>query len=449
MSFRKSHRGIAVGMLSAIGLSLCSCGGSNDAAVQPAEITAISQPAVGSVANSAPNTSSVGTRAAPQPRAVLVKVASTQGVAQLARDNAALILESDPEDGWYRLRVPDPFTPEQFALAISRDPRVASVEIDQPLTPPETGGERMYGDPIHLAFDRTATTITSFLAIVPGDGINETAYQQVDLLNTLSITRGAGVTVAVLDTGVMASHPNLKNNLVPGYNVLNPKALPSDVADGVVNASWGHGTMVAGVIARLAPGAKIMPIRVLDGDGQGSVLAIAKGVRYAVEHGARVLNLSLGGSRQNGVLMQVIQSANQAGVVVVAAAGNYGTNTPRYPAGYPNVIGVAAAAADDTIAPFSTYGSDVALVAPGVGIRSTYVNGGYATWSGTSFSAPFVSATAALILSAQPSLPGSIVTQRLLTTGRSLDGRNPAYVGKIGHGMLDIARATGINNTGP
>ena len=423
MSVRKCYftTGSAL-VLSFALLVTCSCGGE-------ATSSASSLPAI--VTRGAAYTSD----------SVLVQLVTGQDITKIAQDNGTTILESDADDDWYRLQVPTDQKVDQFVKKLSKDSRVAAVETDQPVTIPEAGGGSVDGNPIHLAFDRTITLSVNYLSILSGDAINENAYQQVHLADTLSITKGAGVTIAVLDTGIMASHPNLVNNLVPGYNVLNTNVLPDDIADGTANAAWGHGTMVAGVIARLAPQAKIMPIRVLDADGKGSVLAVAKGIKYAVAHGARVLNLSLGGIRQNGALAQAIKKANKAGVIVVAAAGNDGTNIPQYPAGLPNVIGVAAADANDQKAPFSTYGSDVSLVAPGVGIRSTYINGGYATWSGSSFAAPFVSAAAALTLSAQPSLSGSAVTQRLLSTGRTLDVQNPTYVGQLGHGMLDIGKA--------
>lgn len=434
-------------LLASVALSITSCGGSTAPTDSDTTRTSRAQKLSASLTASVSSTK-------PEFRSVLVQLNSGQDIARTTRDCGSALLESDPESGWYRLQIPAILSEDQFLARLSKDPRIAKVELDQPLTIPESGSENagggsLDGNPIHMAFDRTIATNTYYLSIRAGDYINEGAYRQVNLGDALSTTKGSGVTVAVLDTGVVASHPNLVRNLVPGYNALDAKLPPEDVADGVGNAAWGHGTMVAGVIARLAPEAKIMPIRVLDADGNGSVLAVAKGIRYAVQHGARVVNLSLGGTREFGVLTQVLRAATDAGVVVVAAAGNDGTDIPQYPAGFTGVIGVAAADPDDRKASFSTYGSDVALVAPGVGVRSTYGNGGYATWSGTSFAAPFVSATAALALSAQPSLTGGMVRQKLLDTARSIDAQNPTYVGQLGRGMLDIQRAVSAAPSNP
>lgn len=438
-------------MLSAVALSVSSCGGGAglSSTQTPVSQSGVSRsPSINISANSVAS-SIVASVPKPIVRSVLVQLVPGHAIEKVASDNISTLVESDAEDRWYRLSIPGLQSEDQFIQKLSKDPRIVAVEKYQPLTIPEAGGGSVDGNPIHLAFDRTLSTTTRYLSITSGDAINEAVYRQTNLADALSVTKGAGITVAVLDTGVMATHPNLADNLVPGYNALDSKLSTDDVADGTINTAWGHGTMVAGVIARLAPEAKIMPVRVLDADGNGSVLAVAKGIRYAMQNGARVINLSLGGTRKYGVLTQVLRIATDAGVVVVAASGNDGTSIPQYPAGITNVIGVAAADAIDQKAVFSTYGSDVSLVAPGVGIRSTYVNGGYATWSGTSFAAPFVSAAAALTLSAQPSLTGDAVRQRLLLTGRSIDAQNPAYVGQLGHGMLDIARSVRVDPTNP
>src|SRR5205823_4808057 len=140
-----------------------------------------------------------------------------------------------------------------------------------------------WGKQRHFAFDKGPD---------PGLYINQQAYQQVDLGNAQSVATGAGVVVAVLDTGATFTHPALSAHYILGYNAINPGTEPADVPDGLFNAAVGHGTMVAGILARIAPGAQIMPIRVLDADGMGTMLNVARGVHWAVTHGAKVINMS-------------------------------------------------------------------------------------------------------------------------------------------------------------
>jgi len=369
---------------------------------------------------------------------VLIQAPSPTVATAIARQYGVSILDSDATSGAYLLTVPAGQTPDGFSLALSHDLRLTDAEPDVPLKTPEAGGVTD-GQAIHLAFDGSDAVDPWYDWIAVSDLMNRDAYYQVDLRNSLDRTRGNGVTIAVLDTGVLSSHPNLACHLIPGYNVITPTAPPDDAPDGATNAAWGHGTMVTGIVARLAPGARLMPVRVLNGDGTGSILNIVRGIEYAITHGAQVLNLSLGSPKKSGVLQQALRKAISAGVVVVAAAGNEGEAAPHYPAAFPGVIGVASLDARDSKADFSNFGDNVSLAAPGIGIRSTYINGGYASWSGTSFSAPFVTAAVALTISAQPGLVGNAITTRLLNNARPIDLQNLAYPNLLGHGALDIA----------
>ena len=228
------------------------------------------------------------------------------------------------------------------------------------------------------------------------------------------------------------------------FHHVTPTAAPDDSADGSQNQARGHGTMVAGVIAQLAPDAKIMPVRVLNADGTGTVFDVVRGLRWAVSHGASVVNLSFGTPTPSRTLQNAIQDARKAGVVVVASAGNAGKEQRDYPAGFSDAIAVAAVDSTDQKSSFSNYGSHVALSAPGTAIRSTYIGGGFATWSGTSFAAPFVSGAAALIRAANPSLPADKVGDMLTKSARSVDSVNPSYTGRIGKGVLNIPAALAV-----
>lgn len=213
--------------------------------------------------------------------------------------------------------------------------------------------------------------------------------------------RGAGATIAVIDTGVQSNHPDLVGKVINGYDFVDDDWVPQD--------GNGHGTFVAGIaaaqtnngigIAAVAPQANILAIRVLNNSGSGTLNDIADGIRFAVDNGAEVINLSLGGTYGSTTLQQAVDYAWSRGAVIVAAAGNSGNTQPHYPAYYPNVISVASTDRNDNISYFSTRGAWVDIAAPGSDIYSTYINNTYHSLSGTSMAAPHVSGVAAILAS--------------------------------------------------
>ncbi|GAA2527790.1 S8 family serine peptidase [Pilimelia columellifera] len=257
--------------------------------------------------------------------------------------------------------------------------------------------------------------------------------------------------IAVIDTGVDGSHPDLAGRLVPGFNAVTPGGSTTDTAfDPETAPHGGHGTMVAGVaaartnngvgIAGAAHTGRIMPVKVFGPDGSAADLDIIEGIDWATAHGAKVINLSLGGPEDSPLLREALQRAVAAGVVVVAAAGNTGENTPQYPAAYPEAIAVGATDDAGALADFSTSGDWVDLVAPGFNIWSADAgSGSYVSDSGTSFSAPLVAGAVALARSAHRTLTPAEVAARLARTARDAGpaGRDPYY----GAGVLDAYRA--------
>ncbi|HEY5015074.1 MAG TPA: S8 family serine peptidase [Acidimicrobiia bacterium] len=249
-------------------------------------------------------------------------------------------------------------------------------------------------------------------------------------------TKGAGVTVAVVDSGVTASHEDLTGSVLSGTDYVSPGG------NGWNDQFW-HGTFVAGLIAAhlgngrgiagAAPSVRILPVRVLDGGGSGSSSNVAAGIIYSADHGARVINVSLGGTAADPGVHLAVQYAVSKGAVVVAAAGNAGeSGSPRvYPAAFPEVIAVGAIDSHDQHAAFSNVGDYVDVVAPGVGVMSTYnaTTHSYAVGEGTSFSAPYVSAEVALILATNPKLDPPSVRHVVEITARDLGapGRDNTY----------------------
>jgi subtilisin family serine protease len=226
-----------------------------------------------------------------------------------------------------------------------------------------------------------------------------------------SLTQGQGTTVAVLDTGVDLNHPLLEGKLVPGYDFVDGDAIPDEVADGIdddsdgrVDEAVGHGTHIAGVIALVAPDAKIMPVRIFNSDGLGTYFDGIQGIVYAVDHGAQVINLSGSGGDDADILRAAVDYAWDHGVLVVAAGG---VNTLGYPALYEHAISVGASDQEDYAAEFAVFQEGLPTVyAPGISIFSAYTDGNdypdkyaCAWWSGNSMATPFVAGEAALLLS--------------------------------------------------
>ncbi|MFA6029699.1 MAG: S8 family peptidase [Elusimicrobiota bacterium] len=208
------------------------------------------------------------------------------------------------------------------------------------------------------------------------------------------LTRGAGVKVAVIDTGIDPTHPDLR--VLGGYSSITHD---EKFADG-----HGHGTHVAGTIAALddgkgvvgvAPEVALYGVQVLGADGSGSFATVIEGIQWAVEHKMDVANMSLGASEGTPALEEAVKAAAEAGLTIVAAAGNSGGEV-GYPAVYPEVLAVSAIDSAGKLAYFSSRGPQVAFAAPGVSVESCYLGGAYETMDGTSMASPHVAGLAAL-----------------------------------------------------
>jgi len=315
------------------------------------------------------------------------------------------------------------------------------------------------------------------------------------------ITRGVpGVVVAVLDTGVMTDHPDLKNNIwsntqeiagngidddkngyiddIRGWDFIGRDNDPNpDFTPGYAEAGVQHGTIVAGLIAAqgdnregivgVCPNCKIMPLRVLDSQGIGEAATVVEAIEYAIKKGANVINMSFVGDERSQTLYDVLKKAYNAGIVIVGAAGNdtaaNGTNLDgkaMYPVCFDEneaenfIIGVAAVDNDKKRAEFSNFGHGcVDISAPGVKVYSTGVYSpgkahfesyytGY--WSGTSVAAPLVAGAAALLKSLNPQISATRIIQELSASADDISALNPGHEADLGSGMLNVYRA--VNN---
>ncbi|MFO7773727.1 MAG: S8 family serine peptidase, partial [Dehalococcoidia bacterium] len=263
-----------------------------------------------------------------------------------------------------------------------RNPGVAYVELDGPV----------------YALDQT----------VPW-GIDRVFGEESYSFDTWDISRGDGIAVAVLDTGIDVNHEDLPA-LLGGENTIDSTHWGSD--------GNGHGTHVAGTVAALdntwgvvgvGPQVGLYAVKVLDASGGGTVASVVGGIDWAVQQGIPILNMSLGTSSHVQSLQDACDAAYAAGHLLVAAAGNSGNPAGRgdnvgYPAKYDSVIAVAASASNDRRASFSSTGAAVELIAPGSGILSTLPDNKYGTYSGTSMASPHVAGAAALVWAADPGL---------------------------------------------
>jgi subtilisin family serine protease len=255
------------------------------------------------------------------------------------------------------------------------------------------------------------------------------------------ITIGSStIRIAIIDSGVDPSHPDLIGKLVPGFNFLSDNLDTHDVK--------GHGTAVAGTaaamtnsgigVAGLAWSNSIMPLVVLNSNNYATYADIASAIIYAADHSAKVINISIGGSSYSSTLQNAVNYAWNKGLVIAASAMNNNTSTPYYPAALTNVLAVAATDKNDAKASFSNFGSWIDVAAPGTYIYTTNRGGSYGNWAGTSFSSPLVAALAALVFSKNPKLTNAQVVDLIKKNAddRGTAGFDPYF----GWGRINAAR---------
>ncbi|WP_018922084.1 S8 family peptidase [Salsuginibacillus kocurii] len=273
------------------------------------------------------------------------------------------------------------------------------------------------------------------------EAVNQTIPWGVDHINADNYhgsTTGNGVDVAVLDTGIDGNHPDL--NVVDGESFVQGEPDPFQDDN-------GHGTHVAGTVAALdnnegvlgvAPDVNLHAVKVLGGDGGGTLSGIAQGIEWSIDNNMDVINMSLGGDFGSQALEQASNNADDAGIVVIAAAGNSGTDffggsTIAYPAQYDSVMAVGAVDQNNNRASFSSVGNTLEVMAPGVNIESTMPGNNYASLDGTSMAAPHVAGTAALMLEQNPFISNNAVRTELNDT--AIDLGDSFY---YGNGLVNV-----------
>ena len=365
----------------------------------------------------------------------------------------------DPQGQLFLVTFPSLLNPVTCLLNLKLQLGIVDVEIDQHV---KTLDAYAGPAPSYLT-DETPTsyygaTVWHGYVAQPANTLIRTSYTQ----STYHVT-GAGVTVAVIDTGVDPTNPVLKSSLIAGYDFTrnaNGGSEDSDVStspdlsgaqsaqvnqrtvavldqrtvavlDGSQYSAFGHGTMTAGIVHLVAPQAKIMPLKAFSANGSGYDSDVLRAIYYAVRNGAKVLSMSFDYTSYSPELANAIKYANSNGVVSVASAGNDGQQIAVYPGSLPSVIDVASTSNSDIQSTFTNYGAPpVWLAAPGEGVVTTYPWGTYAAGWGTSFSAPFVSGTAALMLGTNGGCTSANVASGLARADSISDPQ-------LGYGRLD------------
>lgn len=357
---------------------------------------------------------------------ILVRLSSPDALAPLLTRHGLTLSGAFGARPIYRLRVTGPADTKDVIKALEQESDVIDAEPNQRQQSPEARKNAVWA-------------IGN-----PEDYAAQWAPRALRLGDAHRLSSGAGIRVAVLDTGVDLQHPAFAGKLLPGFDFIDGDHDPSE-AGGPGDLGYGHGTHVAGLVALVAPGARIMPLRVLGPDGSGNTWALAEALLYAVnpdgdpttDDGAHVINLSLGSVAPTKILETVAKLVTcrkpepgsdpgyasdkkrcegLGGAVVIAAAGNSATDhVPEFPAAENahGLLSVGASDASGARAEFSNYGKWVEVAAPGDHITSSVPGGGFGTWSGTSMAAPLAAGTAALVRAAHPALSAEDVTKRM------------------------------------
>jgi subtilisin family serine protease len=368
----------------------------------------------------------------------------------------------------FLVTAPDIIDPNAFLQTLRSQPGITHVELDALLKVMQATA----ASPPSALSDNAP--VNYFGATVIHGYVSQPAITIVRLPDTQTTFSVSGTgTVAIIDTGVDPTHPVLQSVLVSGYDFtrniagsaseltdVNQSSIGSGASPVMVNQSsvaildqtsalnfqqpqyqaFGHGTMVSGIVHLVAPTAQIMPLKAFKADGTGYLSDILRAIYFAVQNGARVINMSFSFSAYSHEAASAIKFATRHQVICVASAGNDGKEEIVYPAALSDVMGVASTTNNDTLSAFSNYGENLVWVAaPGEGIITTYPFGTFGAGWGTSFSAPFVSGAAALLLNVSTSFTESSAERSLA---------HAVWISPdLGNGRVDLYQAVGAPRT--
>jgi subtilisin family serine protease len=391
----------------------------------------LGQPLGALAATSAPtpstsNSTATGVLVRFQPATLADGNLSASDLQLLASAGAGDILESLGTPGAYRVAVRSGYTPAGVAAALGLLPQVVYAEPDRAISL----------DDAVASYQATSNT-----------GVRDWDLSAIEAQQSWQLGSGQGVVVAVLDTGVSATHPDLAGRLLSGWNFISNSQNTADDA--------GHGTFVAGLIAGgqtasgesgVAPGASILPVKILDSSGTGSTASFVAGIDYAVQAGARIINISASGTTDSPALEDALSNAEAHGVLVVASAGNNANEAPLYPASAPTVLAVSATDPGNALASFSSFGPYVDVAAPGVDITSSWWSAAqgnsYVTASGSSASAPLVAGVAAIVAGLRPDLSPAQLREIVMESAKDIG--SPGIDAQTGYGLVDAYAAARI-----
>jgi thermitase len=283
---------------------------------------------------------------------------------------------------------------------------------------------------------------------------NTSKWQKLNLqtAQTTASSLGAGIKVAIIDTGIDLQHPAFQGGLVAAsemWDYVGNDAVPQE--EGVLGqGAYGHGTSVAGIVLQIAPKVKLLPLRVLGSNGSGDVINVAAAINRAVDFGAKVINLSLGSDARSDAVATAIDAATAKGVFVISSSGNTANQSITFPASQANLdttttglfsLSVGSVNALDQKSTFSTYGAGLELVAPGEIVYGPVPANRLGAWSGTSMAAPMASGAMALALAQNLVALQTDLTYKIKSRAFNIyrQGQNPAYQDLLGDGRLDIA----------
>ena len=364
---------------------------------------------------------------------LLVKPKKAKDIDAIAAAAGATVSGSVGDTDYYRVKVGTASTAETTYTVLAANILVDDVSYDDGVDFPEGGGSTipLFGD------DPTSCVST------------QTAMTRINAAAARARATGSGVVVAVIDTGIDSTHSLVSGHVSgDGWDFVDGDSNPADVGNGIddnldgdVDEGVGHGTFVASIILAIAPDATILPLRALNSDAFGTASGVACAIAYAVQHGAKVVNLSLGTTYNNPAIAAAVTNARSSGVVLTGAAGNDGVSSLDYPAAQGQALGATAVDNADVRAAFSQYGSTADLSAPGVSVIGAFPGApsGTARWSGTSFSTAMVSGGAALLRQQHPTWTPQDVENRLRNTAVNVSSSNP---GTIVGSRLDLDAAT-------